>query len=238
MNPLTLVPVQTLRRVAAECQEEQDAAARDGRWRAALEASLTGLIWRTNALALELRLVPAFNPSAAPVALARDLREYCRGEVGNLTASDNKADRFHKVRTLGEVLDGILDVVEVIEAWKGVDPQEPFFLAMAAMGLGQAEVELGLAESGHWEQVAHWQEHKPGRGEGWTKDWRKAAAPKIQGWIESEPDIRPGAVIDKLWAWLQEYGKNHRGEQIPEKESLRKALDAMHKQRMILLPWK
>ncbi len=182
--------------------------------------------------------MPAFKPSADPVALARDLREFCRGEIGNLTPSDNKADRFHKVRTLGEVLDGILDVVGVIEAWKGVDPQEPFFLAMAATGLGQAKVELGLAESGHWEQVAHWQEHKPGRAEGWTKDWRKMAAPEIQDWIEGEPDIRPKAVIDKLWDWLQRYGQNHRGERLPDKESLRKALDAMHKNKMIRLPWK
>ena len=194
-------PIQTLRRVAAECQEEQEVAAKSGQWRGALEAMLTGLIWRTNALALELQLVPAFKPSADPVALARDLREFCRCEIGALTPSDNKADRFHRVRTIGEVLDGILDVVGVIEAWMGVDPHEPFFLAMAATGLGQAEVELGLAESGHWEQVAHWQEHKPGREERWTNPWRKEAASVIQKWVNEAPEIKAKVLIGRLADW-------------------------------------
>ena len=52
------------------------------------------------------------------------------------------------------------------------------------------------------------------------------------------PKGTPKAVIDKLWDWLQRYGQNHRGERLPDKESLRKALDAMHKNKMIRLPWK
>lgn len=232
-----MLPTKTLRRVAAECHEEHEAAVQQGRWRPALEAMLTGLIWRTIALALELQLVPAFNPKAEPVSLARELREFCRREIGSLTPTDDKADRFHKVRTIGEVLDGILDVVGVIEAWKGADPQEPFFLAVAATGLGQAEVELGLAESGHWEQVAHWQARKPGRGK-WTNPWREEAAPVIQGWIDLDPSIKAKVLIGRLAKWLEDYGKKHPDEKLPDEFSLRKALDAMHAKEAVRLPWK
>jgi hypothetical protein len=229
-----------LDRVAAERRDEHDAAIQHGKWRVALEALLTSLIWRTIALALRLDLAsPQFDPRTDPVALARRLSNDIESALGRLAPTDDKADLFHKTRTVADVLDGILDVVGVLEAWTGADPQEPFFLSVMATGLGRAEVELSFAESGFWEQVAKWREQKPaGRPVGWQIKWRVEAAPHIQSWIDADPTMRVKTLVGKLAAWLELYGKSHPHEKLPDEDSLRKALDAMHKSKMISLPWK
>ena len=151
-----------LERVAAERREEHEAAIEHGKWRTALEALFTSLIWRTIALALRLELAsPQFDPRTDPVALARRLRSDIEIALARLVPTDDKADLFHKAQTVGDVLDGILDVVGALEAWSGADPQEPFFLSVVTAGLGRAEVELGFAESGFWEQVRVWRKRKP-----------------------------------------------------------------------------
>jgi hypothetical protein len=229
-----------LDRVAAERRDEHDAAIEQGKWRAALDALFTSLIWRTIALALRLGLAsPQFDPRTDPVVLARRLRNDIETALAGLAPTDDKADLFHKAQTVGEVLDGILDVVGAAEAWTGADPQEPFFLSVIAAGLGRAEVELGFAESGFWEQVAEWRDRKPaGRSVGWRIKWRREAAPDIQSWIDADPSIKPKALIGKLAKWLEDYGTTHPDEKMPDEESLRKALDAMHKDDLIQLPWK
>ena len=195
--------VNALRRAAADHEEEVAGATANGNWRAAFEARLTNLIWRTIALSLELGVAASqFNPATDPVLLARRLKVDCDTALATMTPSRDKAGPFHKLTSIRDVLRGTLDAVGVLEGWTGADPNEPFFLASRAVTIGQMEAELALAEDGHWEQVAKWKIRKVGRPLGSRASWRTESAPIIQSWIEADPAIRRPDLAVKLNEWL------------------------------------
>lgn len=195
--------VKALRRAAADHHAEQAGATAKENWRAAFEARLTNLIWRTIALSLELGVAaPRFNPGTDPIVLARRLERDCEVALATMKPTQDKAGPFHKLTTISDVLRGTLDAVGVLEAWTGGDPQEPFFLAARAVALGQFEAELALAEDGHWEQVAKWKSQKVGRPPGSRASWRIESAPLIQSWIDADPTIRRPDLANKLNGWL------------------------------------
>lgn len=192
-----------LRDAAADHEQRHIHASRAGDWRTSFEARLTNLIWRTIALSLDLGIASAqFNPATDPIELARRLERDCRTALANAVPSDDKADTFHKLETIRDILRGVLDGVGVLESWTGVDSREPFFLAARAVALGQSEAELVLAEDGHWEQVAQWKDRKIGRPKGSRAHWRVQAAPLIQGWIDEDTQISRDALATKLEEWL------------------------------------
>jgi hypothetical protein len=195
--------VDTLRAVASLREDDHTHAIRAEDWRQAFEARLTNLIWRTIALSLDLGITsPRFQPGADPIVLARGLRSDCEAGLVTVQPTQDKAGPFYKLTTIRDVLDGTLDAVGVLEVWTGADRQEPFFLAVRAVALGQAEVELALAEDGHWEEVAKWKAQKIGRPKGSRAAWRLEAAPLIQGWIDEDAQISRERLTDKLEEWL------------------------------------
>jgi len=172
-----------LGRVTAETREKQQEAADEGRWREAFELLASILIWRAIAQAIRLGIVPhMFDVTANAFDLGKGLRSKCARALESMTIDEAPTSKFQKARTLSLVLDGIVDTVGVLNAWTGGDPQEPFFLGVRAIALGQAEAGLELMEEGHWEDVARWRDRQVGRPKGYQQAWRVKAAPVIQEW--------------------------------------------------------
>lgn len=230
--------MKVLRQVAGLREDEHETAVAEGNWRAAFEARLTNLVWRAIALSLELQIAsPQFDPSTDPIQLARRLKVDCDTALTTLTPTEDKSAPFYKLQTIGEVLDGIIDAVGVLEAWKGTDPREPFFLASKAIALGQVEVELSLAEDGHWEQVAQWRGRKVGRPKGSRAAWRIEAAPLIQAWISDDPQISRDDLAQKLAHWLAANWRrfNQKRPSPPQLESLGDLMRDMANEGLITL---
>jgi hypothetical protein len=204
--------VAVLRRVAAERQVQTEAAIQAGEWRDALDTQMTSLIWRTIAVALKLEIVPAgFKPDADPIDLARELRQFCEREIKLLSPTDDKADPRHKIQTIAEVLDGILYVVAALEMGAGRDPEGAFFLANAAMGLGRAESELGLAEDDHWATLAALlaKQPKPPKGRaGYRPPWEVAFEAKAIEIAQGKP-VKRAEMIRAARAWNEQYRKTN-----------------------------
>lgn len=206
-------------------------------WREAFNKKVSLLIWRTISLAIKLDIAsPQFNPRDNPLVLAKRVKHDCRVALAGLQPSDDRSDKFHKVQGIEEVLLAIQDAAQTLQNWSGTDPQEIFFLANRSIELGKAEVGLTFAEEGFWEQVAQWRGQKRGRPEGYRIGWRLAVAPALQQWIDEEPDAQHTAYMNKLEDWLKAYKSETPGFQIPDRESLRKAMSAMDKQGLIRLP--
>ena len=195
--------LENLRRVSAECEEEHDAAVSDGRWLAAYESRLTGLIWRAAALAIQQEFIEhRLNLGVGALDLARLLRAEVMTVADDLEPSRDETSDFRKAEIITDLLSALLDGVGVMESWTGADPKEPPFTALRGFELGRAEVALSLAESGHWEQVAEWSSQQVGRPKGSRAQWRLEAAPLIQSWIDADAQISRDDLTEKLDRWL------------------------------------
>jgi len=196
--------IRNLRRVSAECEEEHDEAVSEGRWLAAYESRLTGLIWRAAALAIQQEFIEhRLNFAVGALDLARLLHAEVMAVAGDLEPSGEETSDFRKAEIVTDLLSALLDGVGVMEAWTGADLNEPPFTALRGFALGQAEVALSLAESGHWEQVAKWSSQKTGRPKGSRAHWRLQAAPLIQSWMDADSKISREDLTDKLEDWLK-----------------------------------
>lgn len=229
---------EALRAAATLREDEHGKAVALGDWRAAFEARLTNLIWRTIALSLDLGVTsPRFQPGIDPIVLAQRLEVDCEAALATMQPTQDKAGPFFKLTTIKDVLRGTLDAVGVLEAWTGGDPKEPFFLAARAVALGQVEAELALAEDGHWEQVAKWKGQKVGRPPDSRAPWRIESAPIIQGWIDADPTISRPDLAKKLNEWLIINWRrlNQTRPSPPQLESLGNLLREMDAARLIKL---
>lgn len=229
--------LKNLRRAAKHFDEEHDAAVAGGRWAAAYEDRLSGLIWRTAALAIEQGFIDhRLNLGAGALDLARLLRAEVIDVADKLEPSRDETSAFRKAEIVIELLTAMLDGVGVMEAWTGADPKEPPFTALRGFELGRAEVALFLAESGHWEQVAAWSASQGGRPEGYREPWRLAIAPELQQWIDTADSKAIKPLMSRMAEWLDEYAKNEKDFHVPDPESLRTAIRAMHNQGLINHP--
>lgn len=229
--------LKNLRRVSAHCEDEHDSAATDGRWLAAYENRLSGLIWRTAALAIQQGLIDhRLNLGAGALDLARLMRAEVMRVADDFELSRDETSPFRKAEIITDLLSALLDGVGVMEAWTGADPQESPFTALRGFELGRAEVGLSLAEQGHWEQVAAWSNRRVGRDKGYREPWRVAIAPVLQEWIDADPKAKIKALTIKMSDWLEAYGKHEKGFHAPDLESLRPAMRAMHDQGLIMHP--
>jgi len=224
-------------RAAKEWAEQQALALEEKRFRDSLESMFTSLIWRTISLALRLDIAkPQINRKKVdPIELAQKLRSDAWHALQTLTPTDDKADRFHKVRSINDVLRAILDVVGAMKAYTGVDPNEPFFLAVMGTRLGQAEVELGFAEQGFWEQIATWRDRTIGRPKGSGAAWHDEAAKVIQPWIDADPNMKGKVLNAKVWEWIEDYAAKNRDFKKIDEDSIPKILRLMNDKKLITL---
>lgn len=218
-------------------EEEYHSKASEGRWLAAYEDRLSGLIWRGAALAIQHDFIGyQLNLGAGALDLARLIHAEVVSVSDDLKPSGDETSRFRKAEIISDLLSSLLDGVGVLEAWKGTSPEEPSFTALRGFELGRAEVALSLAESGHWEQVAEWSRRQGGRPEGYRQPWRTAIAPELQAWIDADPAATIKTLMVKMWDWLQAYAAHEKRFDMPEFESLRAAMKAMHTQGLIHHP--
>lgn len=229
--------LKNLRRAAVHFEEEHDSAADKGRWLAAYESRLSGLIWRAAALAIQHGFIEhQLNLGAGALDLARLMRAEIISVADDLEPSRDETSDFRKAEIITDLLSALLDGVGVMKAWTGADSKEPPFTALRGFELGRAEVALSLAESGHWEQVAAWSNRRVGRDKGYREPWRLAIAPTLQGWIDADPKATIKALILQMEQWIAEYGRHEKNFHAPDLESLRPALRAMHNQGLIHHP--
>lgn len=219
-----------LDRIARETAEDHAEAFAKREWKHSLEMLTTSLIWRTIALAIRQEIVPAgFDPKAGVLALGIELRHHAEASLADLVPSDDKADKYHKVLAIWDVLGAVLAVHTTMKNLTGRDPEVVIFLAVASTKLGQAEVELSFAEQGLWDQVARWKARVVGRPEGYTAPWRSESAPEINQWIADDPNIQRAELIKRLDEWLEGWIKTDRNRKRPQYESLAKLLNEMDK---------
>ena len=211
-------------------------ALEDGDWWLSFDGRVEALHWRAFRLAATHRI--DFQPSESDDWKDADallLRAACQEVMQANPATDDKTDLHHKAEAISEILTALIDTNAVIKNWDGVI-HYPYRVAHQAIEIGVAEVGLSLAESGFWEDVARWKGQKRGRPEGFRIGWRVAAAPVLQAGIDEEPNAQLTAYMNKLEDWLATYKVEVPGFDIPDRESLRKAMSAMNKQGLIRLP--
>lgn len=229
--------LKNLRRVSEECEEEHDSAATDGRWLAAYESRLSGLIWRAAALAIQHDFIDyRLNLGAGALDLARLLRAEIMAVADDLEPSQVETSAFRKSEIIIDLLTALLDGVGVMEAWTGADLKEPPFTALRGFELGRAEVALSLAESGHWEQVAKWEATQIGRPKGYRQQWRLDIARALQSWIDADPSGQIISLMNQMHHWLDDYRVGRKGFDRPDFESLRVVIREMHRQGLICHP--
>lgn len=229
--------ISVLGRVADETAQEHQEGVRNQEWRGAFEALLTSLIWRTLRLAIQIGISDhRINFGLAQVQIARLMLAHCREVLSVTPPSEDETSAFRKTEILRRLLQSLIDEVGIMENWTGGDPQEPFFVAIKAFDLGQAEVAMKLAEDGHWEQIAQWQKERGGRKEGYRDPWRLAVAGQLQEWIDENPKASIKSLMIRIWDWFDEYERRDPAFDRPDFESIRKAIKAMSEQGMIAHP--
>jgi hypothetical protein len=217
-------------------ERKRTAALEDGDWWLAFDGLVESLHWRAFRLAATHRI--DFPPSDADEWWEADallLRDACGDVMRANPASTDRSDLHHKAEAISEILTALIDTKAVLREWQGVI-HYPYRIAHQAVEIGSAEVGLGLAETGFWEDVARWKGQKRGRPEGFRIGWRVAAASVLQTWIDEEPKAKRIALMNKLYDWLKGYEETTPGFERPDFESLRKAISEMDKQGLIRLP--
>lgn len=229
--------VKQLRRAAGDFESEYQTATSNGHWHSAYENKLTALIWRAAAVAIDHDLIDhRLNLGAGALGLARVFLTKVVAVADDLEPSRDETSQFRKAQIVSDLLAALLDGVGVIESWTGGDLREAPFVALRGFELGRAESALSLVESGHWEQVAEWSRRQGGRPEGYRQPWRTAIAPDLQAWIDADPAASNKTLMVRMWDWLEAYAEHEKSFAMPEFESLRAALRAMHKQGLIRHP--
>lgn len=198
MKVEVLTPV--LDRLIAEHRVSLAKATEVGDWSSALEATLSGLLWRSVRLANSLHVLHStFDPREPWQAQALKLRHSCLHLIDG-----GSSEPDYKVEVLVDVLDAIMDVVGALEAKAAGSSDQLTYLALCSGNLGRCEVMLGFAEEGFWEQIYEWRKRQGGRRKGYLAPWKKEAASVVNGWIAEEPDIKLARVTERLLQWLED----------------------------------
>ena len=196
-----VIKTPTLYRLIEDFRESLAIAADQCDWVAALDATLSGLLWRSVRLATRLSIIPpSFEPGVSWKLTALQLRSLCSRAAKPIY--DEEAD--YRIEVVSDVLNALIDVAAALESGQAKTNDGAFRLTISAANLGRCELVLGLAEEGFWEQVYEWRRRQGGKPKGkGMAPWKAFALPVVRGWVEANPTIPITDLEDMLVDWLR-----------------------------------
>jgi hypothetical protein len=201
----------TLDRLVEDFRQSVATAASQQDWQTALDATFSGLLWRSVRLAIRLNIVPgSFNPAISWNLTALQLLSICRRALAR-EGSDADEEADYRIEVVIDVLNALTDVAAALESGQSKMADGAFQLTIGAANLGRCELMLGFAEDGFWEQVYEWRRRQGGKptGKG-LATWKADALPIVRGWVDEEllktGKVKISDLEERLQDWLQAKG--------------------------------
>lgn len=230
ITPLLDRVIEDFRRSLIEASEEQD-------WHTAIEATLSGLLWRSVRLAIQQNIVPStFRPQISWRLTALQLASICEQQLA-CDSGGGSDEPNYKVEVVRDVLTALMDVAASLEAGKAKTADGAIQLTIIGANLGRYELMLGFAEEGFWEQVYEWRRRQGGKPKGkGLAPWKGEAVKVLNEWVaetlQRGEKVKIADLERRLEDWLEAKGTRR------SRDAVKTAIRQMREANQLNLPIK